>query len=364
MSSAISRAREQAMTGGGGDYLDNDTLITEQQVFAIIDVQEDRGGGFAGQDRWIVKVEPFFEDQGDPEGLITLTDNPARRKFMQVLINELNELEKKGGDVFIGPCCLVRLKGKSYRYIEIVEWDDDKKAPILPNGAVLAGARVEEDLRPARPRSRAGASSPEPLTSSTSAEAAPRSFVEADAGKTEPVSAATAPSAEFPPIKEWAKRHGYDVPVGRGRVKAEVKAAYEKAKAGASYDDEEVVVQLDQARPSRYQGTADEVEAGLEETATEIAQKPEAPRTRPAQVPVGAPSRAVSPPVSGAQTAREQVWQPGMAGVSVESCPDCGKHIHDRIFPTGDGGYALIHAQCENGGEQRVMPATPEVAEG
>lgn len=393
MASAISRAREQALSGGGsGEYLDNNTLIDNLLVFGIIDVVDDRGGGFNGNDRWIVKVEPFYDGEQDPAGLITLTDNPARRKFMNALAQELDDLEKKNEDAFIGPCVMVKLKGKNYRYIEIVDFDTDTNKPIYPPGAVPAAAKVEEEMRPRRPRSgsaptEATAADPGASTqrasSSAPAEVARPNFAEAVEAKADasPARDESAPrrtrsrrtaeesdrASEFPPIKIWAKAHNFEVPEGRGRPKTEVKLAYEKAKAefeGAT-DGEDAVVQLDQQAPSRsrqrraaaqdkpYQGSSREVEEELAARAAESA------RTHSAQIPVGAPSRDVRPPASGGQTAQELTWKPGMPGVSIEPCPSCNEHPRDRIFPTGEEGqYGLVHL-CAATGEQKMMEAVP-----
>lgn len=366
MASAISRAREEALKGGGGDYLDNDTLIANQQVFGIVDVVDDRGGGFEGKDRWQVKVEPYDENEDEPEGIITLSDNPSRRKFMVSLQTELNDLESKGEDVFIGPVVLVKLKGKNYRYIEIVDWDSDNSRPIYPQGAVPAGASVSEEMRPRRPRGgRQAESEPE-----ENGQIARPSFAEAVEAKAEaapvPVEAAYGAveraargpiDGEFPSIKEWALANGYDVPKGRGRVKGEIKEAYEKAKAASTgtgdYSESDPAPAPTRRRAPKAESTAS-------------SEKPSEPRTRPAQVGAGAPARAVRPPQSGAESAQEMTFQPGMAGRSTEPCADCGQHIEDRIFPTSvPGVYALIHT-CPSTGEQAVMEAiavVPEIEE-
>lgn len=387
MASVLSRAREQAMKGvGAGEWLDNDTLIANQLVFYITDVRDDRGGGFSGNDRWVVRVEPFYDGEEDPDGLISLTDNPARRKFMNVLDEELTSLVDKNEDPVIGPCVMVRLKGKNYRYIEIVDWDDAGKQPMLPNGAVPAGARVEEEMRPPRrPRGNAQAE-PEQAqeaqrpfagAAEAKAEASParrsaprnadpeevREVVERTIPPTRTAphttvsasapSASTAASPEsvdssaFPPIKVWAKANGFEVPEGRGRVKTNVKEAYEAAKTAAEAEQA--------SKP--YQGDTRAVEAELAQNAAEQARQAE-----PVIVSTG-PSR---PSRGEAQGAREIVYRAGMSGRTVNPCPACGKHIHDRIFPAaelGPGRYALVHAGCEAGADQAMMEAIPDQGE-
>lgn len=398
MSSVLSRAREQAMRGAGaGEWLDNDTLIQNQLVFYIIDVRDDRGGGFNGNDRWVIRVEPFYDNEEDPDGLISLTDNPARRKFMDVLDQELSKLVEQNEEPVIGPCVMVRLKGKNYRYIEIVDWDEQNKRPILPQGAVPAGARVEEEMRPRRPRANGqprvddhpgSATQPEPeqeqeqrpfaeaveakaeaspaqppfpTAQSTTDNASDRSASAAESPESAPSSASrktrraaatteqstlstssrpvtTASIGEFPPIKVWAKANNFEVPEGRGRVKREVKEAYEAAKAAyeAGQDPASPVPPM-----QPYVGDAREVEEELARNA--------ASRTRTSD--------------KGVQ---EIVFRPGMPGTSIQPCPACGKHIHDRIFPLGEPGsgkFALVHAGCEAGGEQAMMEAVPDLSQ-
>lgn len=381
---------------GAGEWLENDALIANQLVFYITDVRDDRGGGFSGNDRWVVRVEPYYDGEEDPTGLISLTDNPARRKFMAVLDQELEDLLKRGEDPVIGPCCMVRLKGKNYRYIEIVDWDDENKHPILPAGAVPAGARVEEDMRPPR-RPRAEPSNGQP----EQAEEAKRPFAEAVEAKAEAAPAIvpaevpptpkrparsrktnaangpTAPSkteavsgpteAEFPSLREWAIANNHPVPAGPGRYKKDVKEAYERAKAASLGVGEFAAVDPTpepadgSSRRKPYQGDTEDVERELAIRAAKGA-VPE-----PAQVPVGAPSRQHAPlrsntPQGEALAAQEVTFRPGMSGTSVDPCPACGKHAHDRIFPSAESssGYALVHARCEAGGEQKMMEAVPD----
>lgn len=371
MASVLSRAREQAMKGmGAGEWLDNDTLIANQLVFYITDVRDDRGGGFSGNDRWVVRVEPFYDGEEDPDGLISLTDNPARRKFMVFLDEALSQLVKDNEDPVIGPCVMVRLKGKNYRYIEIVDWDETAKQPMLPPGSVPAGARVEEEMRP--PRRPRGNAQAEP----EQAQEAQRPFAGAAEAKAEaspaeaaapptrtarpttanasahsvstPASPESADSSAFPPIKVWAKANGFEVPEGRGRVKTNVKEAYEAAKA--AFEDADIDPGVSPNSPTStgkrsrrsaeadskpYQGDSRDVEQELAQNA--------ASRTRTSD--------------KGVQ---EIVFRPGMPGTSVDPCPACGDHIRDRIFPSASGGYALVHAGCPSGGEQIMMEATPD----
>jgi len=406
-SSVLSRAREEAMRGSGkyeGEFLENDALIANQLVFLITDVIDDRGGGFNGQDCWRLRVEPFEEGDEAPDGIVTLTDNPARRKFMSVLDKELNELLQKGSDPVIGPCVMVRLKGKNYRFNDIVDWDVNAQRPVLPDGAVLAGQRVEDDMRPQRPRR--GQPQPEPEESQRPFAGAVEAKAEAPAASSRPArtvtdrdeeftehppfqtapdttGSASAPSvstAEFPesvsssaPPKRRSRRaattepptpsiaetaptevltliefarkyHGYT----RGRVSNEAKAAHEKYLAGQNVP------------AGAYQGSSDDVERELAIQAAKHA-VPE-----PADVPVSAPNRQMIPGYDDGAHAQQITYKAGMGGTSKEACPSCGKKIHDRIFPTGEPGsnsYALVHARCEAGGEQIMMEALPDIPE-
>lgn len=359
MPSALQRAREQAMKGmGDGEWLENDALIGRQAPFVITDVRDDRGGGFQGADRWVLRVEPFDENEEFPDGLVSLTDNPARRKFMGVLDQELDSKLKQGQDPVIGPCVMVRLKGKNYRYNEIVDWDENENRPILPPGAVMAGARVEEDMRPPR-RPRAAQSEPAPpevqrpfagAVAESKAEAAPAAPSRRQA-KAAPAPEPVAPpeNGEVPSLVEYARdKYGYK----RGRVANDIKAEYE-----AKYGEGEQ--RLD-PKPAAYQGSVDDVDDELAQRAVAMAAARSAP-LEPADVPVSAPNRRAIPGYDDGQQAQEIRFRPGMTGTSLNACPSCGKKIHDRIFPTNEGsGYALVHARCEAGGDQQMMEATPD----
>jgi hypothetical protein len=367
------------MSGGGGDYLDNDTLISNQLVFDIVDVIDDRNGGFNGNDRWMVKVEPHYEGEDDPIGLITLNDNPARRKFMLVIQSELDALEKSGGEVFIGPCCLVRLKGRNYRYIEIVDWDKEQNKPILPDGAVLAGAGGDETRTRRTPRSGADVAAPSnDAAAANDTSTRSRSFAPADGGNaaasrsavvpaSAPVAAPAvvpvpapvpvpavdnripdaAPAPDFPTVKEWARSQGIEV-ADRGRVKREIAEAYERAKAAALGTGD-------------YAAPAPEVESrSRQRRVTAQAEAPPEPHTRPAQVGAGAPAKAGRPPQGGAPSAREMVWSPGTTGST--TCPICNELVHDRVFPKGDGsGYSIVH-RCQTGEMQTLDAVLDEAA--
>jgi hypothetical protein len=423
MPSALQRAREEALKGSGkyeGEFLDNDTLIANQLVFQITDVVDDRGGGFNGQDCWRLRVEPFEDGAEDPDGIVTLTDNPARRKFMGVLDKELDDLLQKGADPVIGPCVMVRLKGKNYRFNEIVDWNPSEQRPILPPGAVLAGQRVEEDMRPTRPRrlrdvqeeeaqpqeqqrpfsaaveAEAAASPAQPpfptapaMTGNASAPSAgrpesPESALSSVSPKTrrraattEPSTpstssppAETAPTDDFPSLVEWARDNkGYR----RGRVSKDTIEEYERAKRASegvgeyAAPDPQLRLSNDssaaptsspspsEGRVVAYQGSVEDVERELAIVAARNAVP------QPADVPVGAPNRDMIPGYDDGARAQEIKFRAGMTGTSIEACPSCGKKIHDRIFPTDQNSYALVHARCEAGGEQKMMEALPDV---
>lgn len=391
MSTALSRAREEAMKGGG-DWLENDTLIANQLIFNISDVRDDRGGGFQGADRWVLRVEPYYEEDEDPVGLISLTDNPARRKFMDVIDRELEELVGKGEDPVIGPCVMVRLKGKNYRYIEIVDWNPEEQKPILPQGAILAGARADEDMRPPRPREQraqrdqvkderrpfAGAAeaqreasparppiptappttdnasapsasspaSPESGTSSAPQRRRRAATTEQSTPSTSSRPAQTAPTESgFPTIMKWAAQQGLQA---SGRPSRELQQRYAAAKSAWEAGQ-------GQTNPP-YQGTTEDVEQELAQRAAESA------RTDFAEVPASAPNRRPNLARGEAPAAQEIRFRAGMGGWTVQACDACGIKIHDRIFPTTESetGYALVHTRCDAGGEQKMMDAIPD----
>lgn len=401
MSTALSRAREEAMKGGG-DWLENDTLIANQLIFNISDVRDDRGGGFQGADRWVLRVEPYYEEDEDPVGLISLTDNPARRKFMDVIDRELEDLINKGEDPVIGPCVMVRLKGKNYRYIEIVDWNADEQKPILPQGAILAGARADEDMRPPRPREQraqreqatreerrpfaeaaeaqreasparpptptappttASASAPSasaPASPESGASSAPQrrrraATTEQSTPSTSSRTASTAPTESgFPTIMKWAAQQGLQA---SGRPSRELQQRYAAAKSAweAGQNPASPVPPMDSASGA-YQGTTEDVERELAQRAAESA------RTDFAEVPASAPNRRPNLARGEAPAAREIRFRAGMGGTTVEACDACGIKIHDRIFPTTESatGYALVHTRCDAGGEQKMMDAIPD----
>src|SRR5438132_7079729 len=92
--------------GGGGDYLDKDELIRDQQPMAIKSVNFDAHGSQFGP-RWVVSIGPWFEDQDGPEGLLTFTNSPTRQPVFEDLQVQIEE----SGNQPIGPVILV--KGKS-----------------------------------------------------------------------------------------------------------------------------------------------------------------------------------------------------------------------------------------------------------
>src|SRR6266446_7550454 len=103
-----------------GDYLDKDELIREQEPFAITSVVFDSVGHSFGP-RWVVSVQPWFEDQESPAGLITFTNNPTRQPVYEDLQAQIEE----NGNEPIGPIVLVKGKSnKGYRFYSFADWSE------------------------------------------------------------------------------------------------------------------------------------------------------------------------------------------------------------------------------------------------
>src|SRR5262249_51810604 len=175
---------------------------------------------------------------------------------------------------------------------------------------------------------------------------------------------------ESPPIKEWARSQGIDMPA-RGRPSNDIRRAYDEAKSAweQGLDPTNTLTassgmptsgrSRSEGRRKAYQGNSTDVEQELARVAAESA------RTAPAEVPASAPTRQASAARGEALNAQEIKFRPGMGGTSIEPCPSCGERIHDRIFPVGEPGtnkYALVHARCPSGGDQQMMEAIPDAS--
>jgi hypothetical protein len=135
MSPVMARANQRIPQQG--DYLDKDELIRDQEPMGIASVAFDSVGSNFGP-RWIVSVQPWFEGQDGPTGLITFTNNATRTPLFEDLQAQIEE----NGNEPIGPVVLI--KGKSqqgYRFYTFGDWDE-------PQAVAAVSA---PPTRPARP---------------------------------------------------------------------------------------------------------------------------------------------------------------------------------------------------------------------
>jgi hypothetical protein len=167
-------------TLGGGEYLEKDDLVRDQNPMAIANVVFDSTGSSFGP-RWVVSVEPWYEGQDDPQGLLTFTNNPTRQPVFEDLQAQIEE----SGEQRIGPVTLIRAKTQKgyrfYTFADFVEQDSNVVAmpvPEVPTSTRQVETRVlpsgEIKRRPGRPkgstnRPKGSVQTPTVSTSSTSA---------------------------------------------------------------------------------------------------------------------------------------------------------------------------------------------------
>lgn len=145
------RARKRMPTGG--DYLDKDDLIRNQdEPFGVTSVVYDEKGSNFGS-RWVLSLIPWFDDQEDPHGLLTFTANPTRNPFFEDLQAQLEE----NGNEPLGPLTLIKGKSqKGYRYYTLDDWTEAGPA-TGPDGSAATTPAQARPQRPAAP-----ATEPEP----------------------------------------------------------------------------------------------------------------------------------------------------------------------------------------------------------
>lgn len=118
-------------TVGGGQYLDKDDLIRDQEPMGIKSVNFDSNGSQFGP-RWVISVQPWFEDQDGPTGLLSFTNSPTREPVFEDLQVQIEE----NGNEPVGPVVLVKGKSqKGYRFYTFSDWSEDgeqEPAPVLP----------------------------------------------------------------------------------------------------------------------------------------------------------------------------------------------------------------------------------------
>lgn len=141
---------------GGGQYLDKDELIRDQNPMGIKSVNFDSNGSQFGP-RWVISVQPWFEEQDGPEGLLTFTNSPTREPVFEDLQVQIEENANEP----VGPVVLVKGKSqKGYRFYTFADWSEEgeqEPAPVV----------MPTQQRPPKPV--AALKDPVPLTASEAA---------------------------------------------------------------------------------------------------------------------------------------------------------------------------------------------------
>lgn len=139
--------RAGARTIPQGDYLDKDELVRDQEPMGIKSVTFDATGSQFGP-RWVCSVEPWYEGQDGPEGLVTFTNNPTRQPIFEDLQAQIEE----AGNESIGPVTLIRAKTqKGFRVYTFADYDDGQAPAAVaaepkPRPTAPAPMRVETPL--------------------------------------------------------------------------------------------------------------------------------------------------------------------------------------------------------------------------
>src|SRR5438094_5548672 len=134
-----------------GDYLDKDELFREKEPMGIKSGIFDTSGSQFGP-RWVASVEPWYEGQDEPVGLITFTNNPSRQPIFEDLQAQIEENNNES----IGPVTLIRVKTqKGFRVYTFADFIED---------GVVTGEPVSATPAPRAPRPTAPAqrSTPSP----------------------------------------------------------------------------------------------------------------------------------------------------------------------------------------------------------
>jgi hypothetical protein len=183
--------RANSKIPASGDYLDKDELIRDQEPMALVSVTFDSVGSQFGA-RWVCSVQPWFEDQDGPTGLITFTNNPTR----QPLFEDLQAQIEENGNEPIGP--VVIIKGKSqagYRFYSFGDWTEGGVA-AAPAPAPAPAPKAQRATRAAS----APAPTPAPAPAPEAAKRRPgRPRKAAEAAPSSPSAPALAPKPEVAP---------------------------------------------------------------------------------------------------------------------------------------------------------------------
>jgi hypothetical protein len=169
---------------GGGEYLDKDEIVRDQNPMAIANVVFDSVGTQFGP-RWVVSVEPWYEDQDGPTGLLTFTNSPTRQPVFEDLQAQIEE----NGEDRIGPVTLIRAKSqKGYRFYTFADFAEGNgqaaEVVQMPKQVLDLGQRSPapapaEKRRPGRPKG----SSNRPKGPATTPTATPTSAPEIPAAR-------------------------------------------------------------------------------------------------------------------------------------------------------------------------------------
>lgn len=147
----VDRARRKLPATG--DYLDKDELIRNQEPMGIANVAFDPSHTYSGNPapRWVLSIIPWFEDQEEPEGLLTFSSNPTRNPMFEDFQAQIEENHNEP----IGPVILIKEKSqKGFRFYTLADWVDPtstEEAQGVPQAAAPALTVVPEPA-PARPR--------------------------------------------------------------------------------------------------------------------------------------------------------------------------------------------------------------------
>jgi hypothetical protein len=144
----VDRARKKLPVSG--DYLDKDELIRDQNPMGIASCVFDPTHTYSGNaaPRWVLSVEPWFEDQEDPTGLVTFSSNPTRNPMFEDFQAQIEENHNEP----IGPVVLVKEKSqKGFRFYTLADWSETPvSAPVPAPTATPTPARPRPQ-RPAAP---------------------------------------------------------------------------------------------------------------------------------------------------------------------------------------------------------------------